>query len=106
MSQLPTTATAPSTQPAPRHGVTVAIEASLSPLRNGAALDLWASAYMDEYSYEAVYDPARISLADAQASIRATLAEHNVQVADFLDESDPLTAAQRGPEWMARYGCT
>ncbi len=49
---------------------------------------------MDEYAYEAAYDASRISLADAEASIRTQLAEFGVQVAGFLNEDGPLTAAQ------------
>lgn len=95
-------AKAPSTQ---RNSVTVAIGAGSSPLRRNQPMDLWATPDMDAYAYEAVYNPARISLTDAEASVREQLAEFGVQVAAFLNEDTPLTAAQRGPEWQALYGC-
>ncbi|MFF5759649.1 DUF6907 domain-containing protein [Streptomyces longwoodensis] len=104
MSKTATTAKAPSTQHAPRDGVTVAIGAA-SHLRT-KSVDTWATPDMDAYAYEAVYDPSRISLADAEASVRALLAEFNVHVDRFLNEDGPLTAAQRGQEWMLRWGCT
>ncbi|MFE6539778.1 hypothetical protein, partial [Bacillus cereus] len=105
MSKLPTTSTATSNRPDQRTSVTVAIGAVGAPLRHNQPVDLWASPYMDEYAYEAVYYPGRISLADAEANVRAQLAEHNVQVAEFLNDDGPLTAQMRGSEWMARWGC-
>ncbi|MER5211979.1 hypothetical protein ABT063_15700 [Streptomyces sp. NPDC002838] len=58
-----------------------------------------------EYDVEAAYDPARISLADAETRLRAQLAERGMQVTEFRNEDAPLTAAQRGPAWIAQYGC-
>lgn len=103
MSTVSETATAPSTLPGQRNGVTVAIGASSNP--TGQSVEVWATPDMDAYSYEAVYHPARISLAEAETSVRTQLAEFGAQVADFLNEDGPLTAAQRGPAWIARYGC-
>ncbi|MFF5029216.1 DUF6907 domain-containing protein [Streptomyces collinus] len=99
----PSTATAPSTLPGQRNGVTVAIGATSDP--TGQPVDVWATPDMDAYAYEAVYNPARISLADAEASVRTQLAEFGARVSAFLNEDGPLTAAQRGPAWIARYGC-
>ncbi|MFC7842525.1 DUF6907 domain-containing protein [Streptomyces sp. NPDC057382] len=93
------------TSPAQRTGITVAYGASPVP-GHGSPLDLWATPDMADYAYEAVYDASRISTADAEASIREQLAEHNVQVAAFLNEDGPLTARQRGADWMLRWGCT
>ncbi|KMS74526.1 hypothetical protein ACH49_22415 [Streptomyces leeuwenhoekii] len=95
-------ATAPSTQ---HNSVTIAIGAATGSLQHKQPVALWATPDMDAYAYEAAYDPTRISLADAEASVRAQLAEFGVQVAAFLNEDAPLTAAQRGPEWQALYGC-
>ncbi|MFJ2949146.1 DUF6907 domain-containing protein [Streptomyces sp. NPDC087226] len=104
--QLPTAATEPSTRTGQRHGVTVAIGASACPLRHHEPLDLWATPSMDDvYAYEAVYNPSRISLADAETSVRTQLAEYGVQVAEFLNDDGPLTAQMRGAEWMARWSC-
>lgn len=86
-----------------RNGVTVAIGATSN--LHGQPTDLWATPDMDAYSYEAVYDPARISLAEAETSIRAQLAEFGAQITSFLNDDGPLTAAQHGPAWIARYGC-
>ncbi|MCZ9352957.1 hypothetical protein NGM36_24840 [Streptomyces mutabilis] len=106
MSKVPMTSTATSTRPDQRTGVTVAIGATSYPLPHNAPLDLWATPSMDDvYAYEVVYYPGRISLADAKANVHAQLAEHNVQVTDFLNEDGPLTAQMRGAEWMARWGC-
>ncbi|AKN70597.1 hypothetical protein QR97_12840 [Streptomyces sp. PBH53] len=102
----PATATAPSTPLNLRTGVAVAIGAASGPLRQDQPLDLWATGDMDTHAYEALYNPARISLADAEASIRTQLAEHNVHVEAFLNDDGPLTAAQRGTDWMLRWGCT
>ncbi|MGV9755397.1 DUF6907 domain-containing protein [Streptomyces tricolor] len=99
------TATAPSTPLDLSNGVNVAIGATSGPLHQNQPLHLWATGDIDAHAYEAVYNPARISLADAEASIRTQLAEYSVQVASFLNDDPPLTAAQRGPEWQARYGC-
>lgn len=90
--KLPMTATAPSTHDAQPTGITVAIGAT-SHLA-GKTTDLWATPDMDDYAYEAVYDWARISLADAEASVRTQLAEFGVQVTSFLNEDGPLTPAQ------------
>ncbi|MEV6803174.1 hypothetical protein [Streptomyces sp. NPDC051129] len=103
MSNAPTTATAPSTQ---RNGVTVAIGVGYGPLAHREPLQLWATPDMDQYAYEAVYDAAQITLGDAEQDIRAQLAEYNVHVTGFLNEDTALTAAQRGPAWMLRWGCT
>ncbi|MFE0720214.1 DUF6907 domain-containing protein [Streptomyces rochei] len=101
----PATPTTPSLLPEQRIGVTVAIGAASAPLRRNQPIELWATPYMDEYAYEAVYYPGRISLAEAEANVRTQLAEHNVQVAEFLNDDGPLTAQMRGSEWMARWGC-
>lgn len=131
MSNSAMTATAPSTPTDQRNGVTVAIGAIDGPLSHGEPLNLWATPDMDEYAYEAVYDASRISLADAEQDVRTQLAEHNVHVAAFLNEDDATddpdmparierhvdriltalreakpTAAQRGADWMLRWGCT
>ncbi|MFI2431954.1 hypothetical protein [Streptomyces sp. NPDC018693] len=104
-SVIPEASTATPDTREQRTGVTVAIGATYGPSTERAALDLWATPDTDAYAYEAIYDPARISLADAEASIRTQLAEFSVHVAGFLNEDGPLTAAQRGPAWIARYGC-
>jgi len=106
MSKLPMTATMSSTRPTQSSGIIVAIGAVTGPLRQDAPLDLWATLGWDAYAYEAVYNPARISRADAEAAVREQLAEFGAQVAAFLDEDEPLTASQRGVEWMLRWGCT
>ncbi|MFJ3811532.1 DUF6907 domain-containing protein [Streptomyces sp. NPDC090073] len=103
MSTVSATATAPSTQLSQDNGITVAIGAAT--MTAGQPTDVWATPDMEAYSYEAIYNPARISLAEAEASVRAQLAEFNVHVAAFLNEDGFLTAAQRGPAWIARYGC-
>ncbi|EPD56388.1 hypothetical protein [Streptomyces sp. HGB0020] len=92
MSNSAMTATAPSTPEDQRTGVTVAIGASS--VRTAQPLDLWATPDMDDYAYEAVYSPDRISLVDAEARVRTQLAEFGVQVAAFLNEDGPLTAEQ------------
>lgn len=74
------------------NGVTVAIGGASN--MTGRTVDLWATPDMDAYAYEAVYDQGRISLADAEASVRTQLAEFGVQVASFLNEDGPLTTAQ------------
>jgi hypothetical protein len=88
------------------NGINVAIGATYSPLENGLSVSLWATPDMDDYAYEAVYNAARISLPDAEDNVRTQLAEHNVQVHAFLNEDGPLTAQQRGADWMTRWGCT
>lgn len=75
-----------------RKGVIVAIGGTC--VSHGEPLDLWATPDWDAHAYEAVYDPSRISLADAEASVRTQLAEFGVQVASFLNEDGPLTTAQ------------
>ncbi|MGI5436192.1 hypothetical protein ACQEV4_01420 [Streptomyces shenzhenensis] len=98
-----TAATTGTAQPA--NSVNVLIGRSLSAFPGGPT-EVWATTDMaPAHSYEAIYDPARISRADAETAVRTTLAEYSVQVAQFLTEDPPLTAAERGPEWMARYGC-
>jgi uncharacterized protein DUF6907 len=86
------------------NSVTVAI-GRITTTKNGQAVHLWATPDMDDYAYEAVYNPTRISLTDAEASVRTQLAEYGVQVAAFLNEDGPLPAWQRGPEWMLRWNC-
>ncbi|MEW2421289.1 hypothetical protein AB0911_12175 [Streptomyces nigra] len=104
MNSIAQASTATPTRGDQRTGVTVAIGAA--PSLVSRSMELWATPDMDDYAYEAVYDPSCVSLAEAEASVRAQLAEYGVQVAGFLNEDGPLTAQQRGTEWMARYGCT
>jgi len=104
------TSAASTAAPTPRaqrsNDINVAIGAAYSPLGNGLSVNLWATPDMDDYAYEAVYDAARISLPDAEDNVRTQLAEHNVQVRAFLNEDGPLTAQQRGADWMTRWSCT
>lgn len=105
MAHIATTAPTPSTQTVRRTGITVAIGAAYGPLAHGQTTTVWATPDMDDFAFEAAYDAARISLTDAEADIRAQLAEYNVHVTAFLNEDGPLTAAQRGIDWMLRWNC-
>lgn len=102
LTSAASTATPPSTDQR-NSGVTVAIGAA--PSLSSHRVELWATPDMDAYAYEAIYNPGEISLTDAEAAIRTQLAEFNTQVAGFLNEDGPLTAAQRGTDWMNRWGC-
>lgn len=106
MHKVPLTASTATPTAQRSNGIGVAIGAAYGPLENGLSVSLWATPEMDDYAYEAVYDAARISLLDAENNVRTQLAEHNVQVRAFLNEDGPLTAKQRGADWMTLWGCT
>jgi hypothetical protein len=74
--------------------VNVMIGRTSTPLPNGAAVDCWPTPESDAYGFEAVYDPKRVSLTDAEARVRALLAEHGVSVGHFLNEDGRLTTPQ------------
>lgn len=59
--------------------------------------EYWAATDTDYdygYGYEAIYDPKRISLADAEKWVRDRLDEQGVKVAQFIDE-DEVEATRR-----------
>lgn len=55
--------------------------------------EFWATTDTDYdgygYGYEAIYDPKRISLADAEKWVRTQLAEQGVNVGQFINEDEP-----------------
>jgi hypothetical protein len=104
MANSATTVSEPSNRPDQRNSVNVAI-GRITTTKTGQTVDVWATPDMTDYAYEAVYNPARTTLADAEASVRTQLAEYSVQVATFLNEDGPLPAWQRGAEWMLRWNC-
>jgi hypothetical protein len=61
----------------------------------GPAAECWPVGDMGAFSFEAYYDPERISLADAETQVRTQLAEQGVQVARFLNEDDPQVTEDR-----------
>lgn len=69
--------------------VTVMIGRGIGALSNGRPTEHWATPDMDAYAFEAVYDPAQISLTDAENRVRSQLAAQGMQVREFLNEDAP-----------------
>jgi hypothetical protein len=57
------------------------------------------------YTHEAVYNPGRISLKDAESKVRDVLADSSVQVARFLNE-DTAGLLDRVADSIREYGAT
>lgn len=65
--------------------------------------EFWAATDTDfdyGYGYEAIYDPKRISLADAEKWVRAQLNQQGVNVAEFINEDeDEATRSRILDQW-------
>lgn len=66
--------------------VSVGIGRATHLLPTDPPVDYWPIEDSGAHAYEAYYDPQRVSLADATTHLRARLAEHGCQVAEFIDE--------------------